>query len=182
MNHKVLAAVLLLSIVALSVSLDGEETSPESTSELETATFPPPTTMVEARSRARLLHETIRGTLQVVHRDFFDEDNAHAIPSSSMEDVFAELSRGYNVQVKWLIVETDVVNIDHKPEGEFEHTAVKVLKSGKPMHEAIEGNRYRYAGPIRLQSQCLKCHVRNRKSTEDRTAGLSISMPTKFSQ
>ncbi|WP_231744023.1 c-type heme family protein [Stieleria neptunia] len=133
--------------------------------------------MSEARARAKLLHEAIGGTLQVVHRDFFDEDDAHAIPSASLEDVFSELSRSYDVDMKWLIVETDVVNVDHQAEDEFEKAAVKALKAGKPMHEAVEAERYRFAGPIRLASQCLKCHVKNRKSTEDRTAGLLISMP-----
>lgn len=133
--------------------------------------------MLEARSRARLLHETIRGALQVVHRDLFDEDNALAIPSASLEDVFDELSESYDVDIKWLIVETDIVNVDHQPEDDFEEAAVKALKKGKSRHEAVEKNQYRFAGPIRLASQCLKCHVQNRTSTEDRTAGLLISMP-----
>jgi len=141
------------------------------------ASIPPPTTVIEARARARLLHESIRGVLQVVHRDFFDEENVHAIPSASLEDVFHELSRSYDVDLKWLIVETDIVNIDHQPEDGFEKAAVNELKAGKAQHEAVEDQRYRFAGPIRLASQCLKCHVKNRKSTEDRTAGLLISMP-----
>ena len=33
------------------------------------------------------------------------------------------------------------------------------------------------AAPITLTNHCLKCHVPDRKSTEDRTAGLIISMP-----
>lgn len=139
--------------------------------------LPAATSVVEARSRARLLYETIRGTLQVVHRDFFDDDNAHAIPSASLEDVFDELGVSYGVDLKWLIVETDIVNVDHQPEDDFEKAAVKVLKEGKLRHEAVESDRYRFAGPIRLASQCLKCHVKNRTSTEDRTAGLLISMP-----
>ena len=142
-------------------------------------------TVDEARARAKLLHETIRGTLQIMHRDFFDEENAHAIPSSSLEDVFHELSRNYHVDVKWLVVNTDVVNVDHQPEDDFEKDAAKALAKGESSFEATENSeqktasRYRYAGPIRLRSQCLKCHVKRRNSNEDRVAGLVISMPLK---
>ena len=138
-----------------------------------------PATVDEARARAKLLHETIHGTLQVVHRDFFDEDNASMIPSASLEDVFHELSRSYGIDLKWLVVNADVVNVDHEAEDEFERNAVKALAAGKGQFEATENGRYRYAGPIRLASQCLKCHVKNRTTTEDRTAGLLISMPLK---
>jgi hypothetical protein len=154
----------------------------EPTSERGRDPIPAASSVTEARSRARLLHETIRGTLQVVHRDFFDEDNANAIPSASLEDVFAELSDSYDVDLKWLIVETDMLNVDHQPQDAFEKAAVKALKQGKPRHDVVEGGRYRFAGPIRLASQCLKCHVKHRKSTEDRTAGLLISMPLHVKQ
>ncbi|MGV3485788.1 MAG: c-type heme family protein [Planctomycetaceae bacterium] len=139
--------------------------------------IPPPTTVAEARARARLLHETIHGTLQVVHRDFFNEEDAHAIPSASLEDVFEELSKSYRVKVRWLIVDTDMVNVDHKAQDAFEENAVKSLAKGEQQLEAVEGETYRYAAPIRLASQCLKCHVKDRTSTDERTAGLLISMP-----
>lgn len=136
-----------------------------------------PTTQAEAKARAMLLHETIHGTLQLVHRDFFIEDESRVIPSASMEDVFEALKESYDVRLKWLVVETDVVNVDHQAEGEFEKAAVKALAQRKPYFDAVEKDTYRFAGPIRLASQCLKCHVRNRKDTEDRTAGLVITMP-----
>ena len=47
-----------------------------------------PSTVDEARGRARLLHETIHGSLQIMHRDFFREDEGLPIPSHSLEDVF----------------------------------------------------------------------------------------------
>ncbi|WP_286177649.1 c-type heme family protein [Rhodopirellula sp. JC639] len=140
----------------------------------------PPSSVPEARARAILLYESIRGALQVMHRDLFDEDDAHAIPSASLEDVFDALADQYSVDLKWLIVETDIVNVDHQADDEFEKAAVAALKAGKPRHEAVEPSRYRFAGPIRLASQCLKCHVKHRKSTEDRTAGLLISMPLRL--
>ena len=104
----VLVGCTLLGIARSTAGAD-ESTSAQSTSIIE-----PPLSVAEARSRAMLLHEMIRGTLQVVHRDFFDEDNAHAIPSSSLEDVFHEMERGYDVTLKWLTVNTDVVNVDHQ--------------------------------------------------------------------
>lgn len=141
------------------------------------ASIPPPTTMVEARSRAQLLFELIHGTLQVVHRDFFEEDDALAIPSASLEDVFHELSVSYDVKLKWLVVNADALNVDHLPADAFEKKAVAALADGKPLVETAENGRYRFAGPIRLPSQCLKCHVKRRTTNTDRTAGLLISMP-----
>jgi hypothetical protein len=131
----------------------------------------------EARSRALLLHEMASGTLQMMHRDFFDDDNAHAIPSASLEDVFQEIEKGFSVQMKWLTVNTDVVNVDHQAKTEFEKFAVTSLAAGKPFVELVTSEHYQFAGPIRLGSQCLKCHVKLRTSNEDRTAGLVITMP-----
>ena len=71
------------------------------------------------------------------------------------------------------------MNIDHKPQDEFERKAVDSLRGGKVMFEAVEGNRYRRASAIILHNACLKCHVPNRTSLEDRVAGLVISMPIK---
>ncbi|TWU07301.1 hypothetical protein CA54_57070 [Symmachiella macrocystis] len=138
-----------------------------------------PTTVLEARGRARLLHETIHGALQVVHRDFFLEDESVMIPSQSLEDVFLELARGHHVTLKWLVVNGGVMNVDHKPADAFERNAVVALADGNQEFEATEGNSFRYAGAIRLASRCLKCHVPNRTDTKDRTAGLVISMPLK---
>ncbi len=171
---------LLLGVVAISLfsaiavpTLSGQGSEVQAVED----SIPSPTTVTEARARARLLYETIRGTLQVVHRDLFDEDETHAIPSASLEDVFDELAHSYQVELKWLNVETDPINVDHLPNDDFERAAVKALKAGKPRYEAVEQDRYRFAGSIRLASQCLKCHVKQRASTEDRTAGLLISMP-----
>ena len=189
MRHRFLLALSLAIFFTSFLTLRAEETTrdasgkPASSGETGTTSdvLPLPTSVVEARSRARLLHETIHGTLQIVHRDFFDEDDAHAIPSASLEDVFHELATNYNIELKWLIVNTDVVNVDHQPEDEFEKAAVTALRKKQDYHEAVEADRYRFAGPIRLASQCLKCHVKHRTSTEDRTAGLLITMPIRLS-
>lgn len=139
--------------------------------------LPPPTSVSEASARARLLYESFHGTLQVVHRDFFDEDESRLIPSQALEDVFSEMSSSFDVDMKWLVVETDIVNVDHQPADDFERAAVAALKKGQPRFEVVEGDRFRFAGPIRLASQCLKCHVQKRTSTDARKAGLLISMP-----
>ena len=136
----------------------------------------PSNTKEDARSRALLIHELTRGSLQVMHRDFFDEDNPHAIPSASLEDVFQEMERTHRVEMSWLNVHTDVVNVDHEPSGEFEEQAAEKLATGAAYVESFESGRYQYAGPIRLASQCLKCHVKRRTSTDDRVAGLIIRM------
>ena len=138
-----------------------------------------PESLAEARGRARLLHETLRGALQVVHRDFFLDDESTAIPSRSFEDVFHELERSRNVRVRWLIVNADALNVDHQPADDFEKAAAKALADGQSEFDAVENGVYRFAGSIRLASQCLKCHVANRTNTKDRTAGLVISMSIK---
>ncbi|GAA5510168.1 c-type heme family protein [Novipirellula caenicola] len=188
MRHSISLALSLAICFALQLPSAGEESPSQASgsaaisgepSESQDA-VPPPTSLSEARARAKLLHETIHGTLQIVHRDFFDEDDAHAIPSASLEDVFHELATHYNIELKWLIVDTDVVNVDHQAEDEFEQAAVKALRAKHTYHEAVQADQYRFAGSIRLASQCLKCHVKHRTSTEDRTAGLLIAMPIRI--
>ena len=131
--------------------------------------------IAEARRRARLLHEMIHGALQVMHRDFFREDEGLNIPSRSLDDVFVELKRGHGVEVRWLAVNAEAMSIDHRPVDTFERDAVRALAAGSQEFERIEGKRYRYVGAIRLASQCLKCHLPLRKSTDDRAAGVAIA-------
>ncbi|WP_417732593.1 c-type heme family protein [Rosistilla oblonga] len=175
MKYRVTAFGVLFAIGCSLVTLRAEQ--PEAAADPAAKRVAVASSLVEARSRATLLHETIHGTLQVVHRDLFDEDDAHTIPSASLEDVFHAMADSFQVEMKWLVVNTDVVNVDHRPEDEFEHAAVKALAAGKPYFDRVQEDRYRFAGSIRLASQCLKCHVKHRTSTHDRTAGLLISMP-----
>ncbi|PQO30162.1 DUF3365 domain-containing protein [Blastopirellula marina] len=160
-------AVLAVTFVALPTSF---------AEDVDTTKATPPS-VAEARVRARLLHEMVHGALQVMHRDFFDEEESHAIPSRSLEDVFVELQRGHRVSVRWISVNTNAMNVDNEPQSLFEKAAAKQLAQGKPEHDAVDQGRYQYAGAIRLSSRCLKCHVPNRTSTDSRTAGLIISMP-----
>ena len=137
----------------------------------------PATSVEEARARARILHEAFHGALQVMHRDFFDEDDARVLPSGSLEDVFEALQHSYDIQVRWLAVNAKAMNIDHEANSDFEKQAVAALASGKKEYELVTTNEYLHAGTIRLASQCLKCHLPQRTSTADRAAGLSIRMP-----
>lgn len=164
------------AVVAVVIALGAESLRAESGSETQLRRYGPPATVQEARDRARILHETIHGALQVVHRDFFDEDDAHTLPSQSLEDVFLELQRSYGVSIRWISVNAKAMNVDHQPEDEFEKKAALALSQGKHEYEVYNAGEYRHVGPIRMASQCLKCHVPNRTSTEDRIAGLSITM------
>lgn len=169
---------LIATIALLTSSTRAVETETEAKPNAQSrSSIEPPSNHREAHARARLLHEMTVGSLAVMHRDFFDEDDAGAIPSASLEDVFVEMERTYGVEMKWLVVNTDVVNVDHEPETAFDQFAVKQLAAGRPFSEQSKATRYHFAGAIRLGSQCLKCHVKRRTSNEDRTAGLVITMP-----
>lgn len=135
-------------------------------------------TAKEAQGRARLLNETIHGALQVMHRDFFGGDEDLSLPSQSLKDVFKELERKFQVQVRWLGVNA-TKSTDHEAKDEFERQAAKALLKGAQEYAAIEGNLYRHVGAIKIQNECLKCHVPYRTTLEDRVAGLAISIPIK---
>ncbi|MFG0267769.1 MAG: DUF3365 domain-containing protein [Rhodopirellula sp. JB055] len=134
-------------------------------------------TLVEARTRAKILHETLHGALQVMHRDFFREDDGLDIPSRSLEDVFAELKRAYGIEIRWISIDSKAMNIDNEPESDFEKEAARVIRSGKNSHEQTNDEMYRFVGKIRLSATCLGCHASRRSSNEDRAAGLVISIP-----
>ncbi|MCB1079455.1 MAG: DUF3365 domain-containing protein [Verrucomicrobiae bacterium] len=137
-----------------------------------------PSTEAEARGRARLLNETIHGTLQVIHRDFFGTDEELSLPSQSLKDVFKELERQFAVQVRWIGVNA-TKSKDHEPKDPFEKAAAAALLKGDKEYEAMEGNLYRHVGAIKIQNECLKCHVPFRTTLEDRVAGLGIYIPLK---
>lgn len=181
MNHQFPIRVALFFATAglfLCFLAPSNHAGPDSDSEAK----PPPEANLpasadEARGRAQVLHETIHGALQVMHRDFFVDDENLALPSQSLQDVFKELSRQWGIQIKWLGVNAKTMDSDHKPEDRFEERAVEALASGKTSYEAVESNIYRHAGLIKLQNECLKCHVPDRKTLEDRAAGLVINIP-----
>jgi hypothetical protein len=166
-------------VAAFSIAAPpADEANPVEVTPVET-TEPTLPTADEARGRARLLHETIHSTLQVVHHQYYREDEGLMIPAATMKRVFAELAKRQKVEVRWLAVDGQVMNSDHDPQDDFEKQAVAALASGKPEFDQSTDGVYRRAGPITLGSDCLKCHLPNRTSTEDRLAGLIITMKTR---
>ncbi len=134
-------------------------------------------TVDQARRQAELLHETVHATLQIVHHQYYREDEGLVIPAATLKRVFAELEKRRQVELRWLAVNAEAMHVGHKPQDDFEKAAVTALAAGKESHEQTADGVYRYAGAITLGSECLKCHLPNRKSTEDRTAGLVIAIP-----
>ena len=131
----------------------------------------------EARGRARLLHETVRAMLQVVHHEYYREDEKLPIPARTFKKAFRDVSERQKVELRWLAVTGQPMNQDHIAQNDFEKNAVSAIASGADEWELAEGGVYRHAGAIALTSECLKCHVPNRTNTQNRAAALVISMP-----
>lgn len=131
----------------------------------------------QARRQAEILHDTLHSTLQVVHHRYYREDEGLLLPAAALREIFADVEKRQKIELHWLAVEGEVMNTDHRARDEFEQAAVTALKADRPYHEEVTDKAYRRAGPITLKNECLKCHVPDRKSTEDRTAGLVITIP-----
>lgn len=131
----------------------------------------------QARTLARVLHDTVHASLQVVHRDFFNSESTRSIPSRTLEDVFRGLEKKYGIELRWLAVDAIAMSVDNNPQNDFEHAAVKAITAGQDLHEETTTEEYRYAGRVRLVSQCLKCHLPNRMSNKERSAALLIRIP-----
>ena len=67
----------------------------------------------------------------------------------------------------------------HEPDDDFEKAAAKALAAGKEEYEAVERGKFRFVGAIQIRNECLKCHVPNRTSLEDRVGGLAFTIPLK---
>ncbi|MCA9089446.1 MAG: DUF3365 domain-containing protein [Planctomycetaceae bacterium] len=131
----------------------------------------------EARRQAELLHVAMHSALQLVHHRYYREDEGLPIPAAIVEEVFADIESEQPVKLRWLVVEGQAMNTDHLAQDDFEHAAVEAIKADKPFHEEVSKGTFRRAAAITLSNHCLKCHVPDRKSTEDRSAGLIISIP-----
>jgi hypothetical protein len=94
-----------------------------------------------------------------------------------LKGVFRELAARQRVELRWLVVDAEAMDVAHNPRNEFEKNAVKALASGKDEYERAENGIYRHVGAITLASECLKCHLPSRTSSKDRSAGLIITMP-----
>lgn len=169
MVKTIIAATVIAASFALATFGAGAAPLDESTHALASAD--------EARGQARLLHETIHATLQVVHQEYYREDEGLALPAAAFKSVFRELADRQQVELRWLVVNAQAMNVAHNPRDEFEKNAVKALAAGRQEYELIENAVYRHAGAITLSSECLKCHLPNRTSTQARTAALVITMP-----
>lgn len=134
-------------------------------------------TVNEARGQAQLLHESIHATLQIVHHEYYREDEGLTIPAATLKKVFEELATSRKVGLRWLVVDAQAMNVDHVARDEFERAAVQALTAGKEFHETTAEGVYRHAAAITLTAECLKCHLPNRTSTKPRTAGLIITIP-----
>lgn len=146
-------------------------------SKLDAASISSPQTVDEARRQAQILHTAIHSSLRVVHDRYYREDEGLPIPAAAMGEIFRDMESTERVRLRWLAVEGQAMNTDHVARDSFETEAVQALKSGKPFHEQTTEGIYRRAAPITLSNHCLKCHMPERKSTEDRTAGLIIAIP-----
>lgn len=173
----VLTLLLPIGLGHLNASEQKDSSSSDATA--DAAKCAAPDNVEEARARARLLQETIHATLQIVHREYFREDEHLTIPSRTMKRVFRELQRRCNVDLHWVVVNAQAMDVDHKPRNDFEKKAAAAIASGKNEYEQVTDGVYRHVGAITLASECLKCHLPNRTSTEDRAAGLVIAMPIK---
>lgn len=144
-------------------------------SEAETPAESP--ALAAARRQAEALHEAMHATLRIVHHQYFREDEGLAIPAEILKGVFNEVEEHQGIKLRWLVVDGQAMNTDHKPQDAFETAAVRALKKGAVAHEAVADGVYRRAGAITLSNECLKCHVPRRSSNDDQTAGLLISIP-----
>ncbi|WP_437228892.1 c-type heme family protein [Planctomicrobium sp. SH661] len=138
-----------------------------------------PRTREQAAQEASVLHDVMHATLQLVHHRYYREDEGLAIPAATLDEVFEDIEKEHGVQLRWLVVDGQAMNSDHLPQNDSERVAVQALRSGKKLHEWTEGGSYHRAGAITLTNLCLKCHVPDRKSVENRTAGLIVTLPLK---
>lgn len=179
--HVSILLAVLGSAIAVLVTAGEEARAPAQPAPAAKAADREAEQVAEARLRSRLLHEAIHGSLQVMHRDFFGDGGRRLpIPSESLEDVFSELEETWQVKVRWLAVNAKAMNIKHRPDSPFDEQAVKAITEGSEMYDASADGIYQYAGKINLGNQCLKCHVPQRTSLEDRKAAVVITMPLKL--
>lgn len=173
-----LAAAGSLSVAAWGLSAPADEVvGDQAARSKKVALEDVASSAVEARGRAKLLHECLHGSLQYVHREYFREDEGLVIPAVTMKSVFRDLAATRGVKVRWMAVNARAMSVDHEPADAFEKEAAKVIGEGSEFHEAVEGGKYRYAGTITLHGECLKCHLPARSSNKARAAAVVISMP-----
>lgn len=167
-------SLLLLSTVsaACGLSLMAQETPPATN-----ATTTPRPSVTEARGRAQLLQESILLTLKMIHHEYYREDEKLPIPARTYRKVFEELAEKQKVELRWLSITGQAMNVSHNPKTDFERQAVDAIAGGATEFEATSDGIYRRVGVIPLTSECLKCHAPNRTDVKTRKAGLVIAIP-----
>jgi hypothetical protein len=172
-----IAAGFMLATIGAGATPPGKSSEASNTKPFSETIAAPLPSVDEARGRARLLYETIQATLQVVHHEYYREDEKLPIPARALKKVFRELADRQKVEIRWLAVTGQAMNQDHLPQTDFEKKAVSAIASGAEEYELTDNGIYRHASVITLTSECLKCHLPNRTSTKSRAAGLVIVMP-----
>gem|GEM_PF-866295 len=167
----VFGSTIVLALVGLCAKAQTQAEAPQAPAER------PKPSVAEARERARILHESFHDTLQVMHGQYFREDEGLMIPAASLKLVFERMAERDGVELRWLAVNTKAMHLDHQPRDDFEREAVKVLTAGQKQHELTAKGVYRRAGPITLKAECLTCHLPSRTSNASKLAGLLISIP-----
>lgn len=174
MRHSIsLTAALLLTFAALFFwnTLSSNAQNQSAAEDLQRST------VSEARRQAKLLHAAMHATLHLMHQQLYREDEGLPIPAAVVDDIFEDIEREEQVKLQWLVVEGQAMNTDHIAKTDFEEQAVSALKSGKESFEEVTAGMFRRAAPVVLSNQCLKCHVPDRRSTENRIAGMIVSIP-----
>jgi hypothetical protein len=179
MKHGLTAAAILSSVFVFEYGRGDEPSGTNQSIIANGARAKGSVSLEEARRQATILHTAMHAALQVVHHRYYREDEGLPIPAATLKDVFAELEQEEKVTLRWLAVDGQVMNSDHKARTPFETEAVAALKAGKKDFEREENGLFRRAGSITLTNHCLKCHMPDRKSTANRTAGLIIAIPIK---
>lgn len=178
LSSAVAAALILATMLAAGAGRPDEpESAPKGDADATSSQVQIPRTVEEARGQAKLLHESLHVTLQIMHSRYYREDEGMPLPALTLETVFDELATTRNLEFHWMAVNAKPMSVDHKPRDQFERDAVEALGSGKETFEVVEPDAYRLAGAITLSSQCLKCHLPNRTDTKPRTAALVITVP-----
>ncbi len=161
---------LVLGLATCTTSVRSDDAKPSDMAKMKIS-------VEQARRQAEVLHSAMHATLQLTHHRYYREDEGLPIPAAVVKQIFREVKDEQGVELRWLVVEGQAMNSEHKAKDDFERAAVKALLDGQPSHEQVADGFYRHAGPIRLGNACLKCHVPDRKSTTERRAGLIISIP-----
>src|SRR5262245_12530964 len=134
--------------------------------------------VIEARERAKLMHNIYAATLDSMHHHFFRRDRA-VLPARALEDVFAEMEKQSDIKTGWISVNTKAMSIHHEPKNDFEKQAAKAIAAGKGEFELVENGVYHRAAAIPLGAGCVSCHTGffSKTPQTQRFAGLVISVP-----